>query len=91
MVCAGTNLGGAALRRSGIGKSLIDEGLARLRGMDAAGCVLVGDPGYYQRFGFKPFPHLAPDGEPPEYFMILPMAVGKPTSEVGFHRAFYGG
>ena len=49
------------LQRRGIGKSMIAEGVARLWRMNAAGCILVGDPAYYQRFGFRPFPLLAPE------------------------------
>jgi putative acetyltransferase len=78
------------LQRRGIGKSMIAEGVARLRTMDAAGCVLVGDPAYYQRFGFRPFPHLAPNREPAEYFMILPLGVDEPRAAMEFHPAFYG-
>tara|TARA_R110000772_G_scaffold107241_1_gene209504 strand:+ start:120 stop:614 length:495 start_codon:yes stop_codon:yes gene_type:complete len=39
-------------QRTGIGSALINEGLARLRQMDAQGCALIGDPAYYSRFGF---------------------------------------
>ncbi|MGL4490034.1 MAG: GNAT family N-acetyltransferase, partial [Rhizobiaceae bacterium] len=65
------------LQRRGIGKSMIAKGLAHLIAMNASGCILVGNPDYYQRFGFRPFPHLAPDNEPAEYFMILPMGVAE--------------
>ena len=64
---------------------MIAKGVARLRGINAAGSILVGKPAYYQRFGFLPFPHLAPDKEPAEYFMILPMGVVEPKSVVKFH------
>lgn len=37
----------------GIGAALINEGLERLKALDAKGCVLVGNPDYYSRFGFK--------------------------------------
>lgn len=36
----------------GIGSALITEGLARIKAMGAKGCVLIGDPRYYHRFGF---------------------------------------
>ena len=39
-------------QRTGIGIALINEGLARLKQMDAQGCALIGDPAYYSRFGF---------------------------------------
>jgi putative acetyltransferase len=56
----------------------------------AKGCVLEGDPGYYQRFGFKSYPGLYYEGSPaPEYFMALPFYNGMPEGKVEFHRAFY--
>ena len=36
----------------GIGRILIEEGLARLKAMGASGCILVGSPALYHRFGF---------------------------------------
>lgn len=39
---------------SGIGNALVEAGLEQLRSRGAAGCVLVGDPAFYQRFGFHP-------------------------------------
>jgi putative acetyltransferase len=35
-----------------IGGALIEQGLAELRNKRALGCVLIGDPAYYRRFGF---------------------------------------
>lgn len=40
------------LQRRGIGRALIEYGLAELKRKDAFGCVLIGDPAYYSRFGF---------------------------------------
>jgi putative acetyltransferase len=76
------------LQRQGIGSALIHEGIRRLREREAAGCILVGNPDYYSRFGFRPYPTLAPAGQPPEYFMILPLAVTEPSTVVEFHPAF---
>jgi putative acetyltransferase len=76
------------LQRQGIGTALINDGIRRLKALDAAGCVLVGDPGYYPRHGFKPFPSLAPPGQPSEYFMILPLRVKNPATVVNFHSVF---
>ncbi len=39
-------------QRSGIGSALINHGLSGLKRLDAMGCVLIGDPNYYRRFGF---------------------------------------
>lgn len=41
------------LQRKGIGSALVNEGLGRLRQIKADGCILIGDPGYYSRFGFQ--------------------------------------
>lgn len=60
------------LQRKGIGKSLMNEGLSLLKSMGAKGCVLVGDPGYYQRFGFKSIPGLTVEGVPWENVLALP-------------------
>lgn len=73
-----------------IGSKLIEAGLAMLRERDAAGCVLTGDPAYYSRFGFKAFPDLCPEGEPAEYFQLLPMRVTEPDCVIAFHPLFHG-
>ena len=41
------------LQKRGIGSALVNEGVARLRRSGAHGCVLIGDPDYYGRFGFR--------------------------------------
>ena len=77
-----------ARQRAGIGGALIDTGLARLRAQGAAGCVVLGDPAYYARFGFAPHPGLRFDGVPPEYFMALAFAGAPPAGAVVYHPAF---
>ncbi len=77
------------LKHQGIGCQLIHAGIAWLRLQGAAGCILVGNPAYYSRFGFKPFPTLAPVGEPAEYFQILPLLVEEPDVVVSFHHLFH--
>ena len=78
------------LQKQGIGSKLIREGLAQLRDMGARGCVLEGDPNYYNRFGFKSYPHLIYEGAPaPQYFMALPFHDEVPIGKVEFHPAFY--
>ncbi len=76
------------LHRRGIGKALVREGLDRLRVLGALGCVLVGEPGYYGRFGFRPLPDLVLEGVPPEVFLGLPLGKGHPRGRVTFHPAF---
>lgn len=77
-----------ALQGLGIGARLILEGLERLRDIGARGCVLLGDPGYYGRFGFEADPSLIYPGPPAEYFQRLTLEVPTPTGEVSYHPAF---
>ena len=78
------------LQRQGIGSKLIQKGLSLIREKGAKGCVLEGDPGYYQRFGFKTYPGLFYEGSPaPEYFMAYPFYNEVPAGKVEFHKAFY--
>ncbi len=75
-------------QKRGCGKSLINEGLAWLKASGAQGCLLVGDPGYYERFGFRNLPDLSLAGVPPENFLSLPFGKNIPHGEVIFHQAF---
>ncbi len=72
----------------GIGSALMEACLSRLRERGARGCLLVGEPGYYQRFGFRHLPELILPGVPPEYFMALNWSDDRPQGEVDFHPAF---
>ena len=72
----------------GIGSALVESGLAELRARQASGCVLVGDPGYYSRFGFSTFPDLAYAGVPHEYVLGLPLADAAPCGPITANRAF---
>ncbi|KJF82077.1 GNAT family N-acetyltransferase [Photobacterium angustum] len=73
----------------GIGKALINEGLAQLKEHGAEGFVLLGEPEYYGRFGFKAQPELTLTGVPAEYFLALPVKGSIPTGEVSYHPAFF--
>ncbi|MCP1402433.1 GNAT family N-acetyltransferase [Achromobacter insolitus] len=78
------------LQGRGIGAALIDDGIARLKALGAAGCVVMGDPAYYQRFGFAQTPALTYPGVPPEYFMAQVFtrpAQGRVTYHQGFDAA----
>ncbi len=75
-------------QKQGIGKSLINEGLRLLIASGAKGCVLVGDPGYYERFGFRNLPDLILEGVPPENFLALPFGENKIRGVVMFHEGF---
>jgi putative acetyltransferase len=76
------------LQRGGIGSALIQSGLEAMRQEGAKGCVLVGDPAYYHRFGFKPVPGLIYEGVPDEYVLALPFDTSEPTGTITYHAAF---
>lgn len=79
------------LQKQGIGSKLIIKGLSLIREKGVKGCVLEGDPDYYQRFGFKSYPGLFYEGAPDQkYFMALPFYADVPDGKVEFHRAFFG-
>ncbi|MGY4318466.1 GNAT family N-acetyltransferase [Bradyrhizobium sp. JR3.5] len=76
------------MQRQGIGGALIREGLARLAALNADGCVLLGDPLYYSRFGFVTDPALTYGGEPSAYFQRLVLKGAPPKGDVSYHPAF---
>ena len=76
------------VQRQGIGKALVQEGLARLKGLKARGCCLVGHPEYYRKFGFQNTPELGLEGVPPEVFFALSFDGYVPRGTVSFHDAF---
>lgn len=75
-------------RRQGIGSKLVTEALRRLHAHGACGCVLVGNPAYYARFGFQHQHHLIYPGLAPEYFQVLAFSPSLPHGVVEFHNAF---
>ena len=75
-------------QRQGIGKALIEEGLSRLRDMNAQGCCLVGHPEYYRQFGFTDTPELVLENVPPEVFFALSFDGHTPQGTVTFHDGF---
>lgn len=66
----------------------MNEGLSLLKSGGAGGCVLVGDPEYYKRFGFKNISDLTLEGVPPRNFLALPFGENRPKGSVEFHKAF---
>ena len=72
----------------GIGAALIEAGLAQLREMGASGCVVLGEPAFYARFGFRAEPGLRYPGPPSEYFQALGFRGQVPAGEVAYHPAF---
>jgi putative acetyltransferase len=77
-----------AHQRVGIGSTLIRAGLDAIAGLGAGGCILVGDPAYYARFGFELSPANTPPGQPSEYFMRKLLRGRVPVGPIHFHAAF---
>jgi putative acetyltransferase len=77
-------------QRQGIGGALVEECLDRLRSHAASGCVVLGDPTYYGRFGFRSHAGLSYKGAPAEYFMAVSFGAIIPQEEVTYHAAFDG-
>ena len=75
-------------QRRGIGSRLMREALRVLREQGAAGCVLLGEPAYYSRFGFQVDLNLSLPGVPPEYFQFVSFGVSRPRGIVSYHSAF---
>lgn len=72
----------------GVGSALVRAALERLREEGAQGCVLLGEPAYYGRFGFRAVPGLVLPGVPPAYFQALAFDAPLPHGEVTYHDAF---
>jgi putative acetyltransferase len=76
------------VQRRGIGRALITAGIAKLREEGASGCIVLGDTGYYSRFGFIEAPDQAPIAELKEHFMILSFGSHVPAGVINFHTVF---
>lgn len=72
----------------GIGRELVEAGLGALRSRGAGGCVLVGDPAFYTRFGFTQIPGVTWAGVPAENVLCLRISGPAPAGEVTCHPAF---
>ena len=75
-------------QRQGIGSRLVEEGLSVLRARGATGCVLVGDPDYYRRFGFRSDGSLRYRDIPLEYVQFLSFGAERPAGALTFSPAF---
>jgi len=77
-----------AYQRKGVGKALMQEGLSRLKALNAQGCCLVGHRDYYRKFGFKNIAGLVHEGVPQEVFLALSFDEHRPQGIVTFHGGF---
>jgi putative acetyltransferase len=75
-------------QNQGVGSLLMHSALDSLRQKNAAGCVLLGDPNYYCRFGFKSESRLVLPDVPPEYFQAVSFTNQFPVGIVNYHEAF---
>jgi putative acetyltransferase len=76
-------------QRRGVGTLLIKNALAALEAMGASGCVVLGDPEYYGRFGFKRIDGLTYSDVPPEYFQAISFSGNFPQGDVSYHDSFF--
>jgi putative acetyltransferase len=77
------------LQHRGIGSALIREGIERLRQDGANGVAVVGNPVYYERFGFAVVPGLAPLSEhDAQYFRAMVLAGDAPNGTLRYASAF---
>ncbi|MEF2231441.1 MAG: N-acetyltransferase [Pseudodesulfovibrio sp.] len=75
-------------RGRGLGSALVRAAVDRARARGAEGVVLVGDPGFYGRFGFAAVPGLTWPGVPDRYVLALPLAGPAPQGVITPHSAF---
>ncbi|MBI4958342.1 MAG: N-acetyltransferase [Desulfovibrio sp.] len=76
------------LQGKGFGSALVSEALSRMRALGAAGVVLVGDPGFYTRFGFENVKGLGYPGVPDQYVLAAIFGGAAPKGDITAHEAF---
>jgi putative acetyltransferase len=72
----------------GVGSLLMRKALRALGLRGAAGCVLLGEPEYYGRFGFQADANLILREVPPRYFLAISFGTSRPHGTVSYHEAF---
>ena len=75
----------------GIGEALVRAALERIKAGGADGCVVLGDPAYYGRFGFRADPRMTLADVPAEFFQVLPFGEEVPVGDVTYDPAFAEG
>jgi len=76
------------LQGRGIGSELVRESLRHMSSRGASGVVLVGDPGFYVRFGFATVPGLVYPGVPDQYVLAAQFGYTVPLGGIVAHEAF---
>jgi len=77
-----------AKQNMGTGSKLMHAALSELKKINANGCVLLGDPNYYRRFGFEPINGLVLPDVSPEYFQAVLLQGDSPSGVVTYHESF---
>ena len=75
-------------QRQGCGTRLTQRALEELQKYGAQGCVVLGNPRYYSRFGFQQIDELTLSNVPAEYFLALPFGQHRPRGNVTYHSSF---
>jgi putative acetyltransferase len=79
------------LLHMGIGSALIRAGIERLGAGGASGVAVVGNPAYYERFGFRAIDGLTPDSAHDlPHFRAQVLAGSSPQGTLSYAQAFYG-
>lgn len=73
---------------SGVGSGLIRAAIEALRQLHAAGCVVLGEPSYYGRFGFRSDTRLQYPHAPAEYFQVQSFTGEIPEGTVEYDDGF---
>jgi putative acetyltransferase len=76
-------------QRRGIGSALVMDALVVLASRGAAGCVVLGNPEFYERFGFRTNDSLTLPGVPAEHFMAVAFDSSMPSGIVTYDDAFH--
>lgn len=76
-------------QNQGVGTQLIHEGLKRLKDCDAQACVVLGEPAFYDRFGFETRSDVILEGVPPSYFQVLKLSETEARGPVRYHDVFW--
>lgn len=75
-------------QNAGIGSALIEEGITRLRDSGARGIALVGNPDYYERFGFTREHGLTLSDELDPYLQVLVLEGEAPSGKLTLAPGF---
>lgn len=71
-------------QKRGVGKRLIEKSLFYLKEQNVKGCVLIGDPNYYNRFGFVSDDSITYRDVPSRYVQWLSFSGSQPVGELLF-------